>query len=80
MLFGTYFIYDKFASFFRALLALKSMQDPCKFTLNSATYRPINLKFIVELSSLPPRFKFKGGGILIRSRRVLYRPRLGALF
>ena len=27
MLFGTYFIYDKFASFFRALLAPKSMQD-----------------------------------------------------
>ena len=31
--------------YFSALLASKSVQDPCKFTLNSAAYRPTNLKF-----------------------------------
>jgi len=80
--FSTHLLMTNLPLYFSALLALKSMQDPCKFTLNSAAYRPINLKFY-------RRFKFACvlnldaficSRILSRSRCILYRPQLGALF
>jgi len=87
--FDTSLLVTNLPIYFSALLAPKSMQDPCKFTLNSAA-KPLNLFETLSLSLVAYRrdlnlnaadFKPQPKRIVsAAARRASYQPRLGALF